>query len=107
MTDDAAGFLRDGPSRARRTVELGHSSDRPSSINLAEISVSNTESPFAASLNRLCNKIDPNSNFVISYIAAVDTDCELNDFAKNLSAFRGTPSQAQSKQQLAAQVAPD
>ena len=37
----------------RRTVDLGHSSDGPSSIDLAEIRVTTTESRFAARLNRL------------------------------------------------------
>src|ERR1700722_17835856 len=37
----------------RRTVDLGHSSDGPSSIDLAENRVNTTESRFAASLNRL------------------------------------------------------
>src|SRR4029077_20760562 len=37
----------------RRTVDLGHSSDGPSWIDLAEIRVTTTESRFAACLNRL------------------------------------------------------
>src|ERR1700687_6116437 len=41
----------------RRTVDLGHSSDGPSWIDLAEIRVNITESRFAASLNDFCTKI--------------------------------------------------
>src|ERR1700727_2912929 len=37
----------------RRTVDLGHSSDGPSWIDLAAIRVNTTESRFEASLNRL------------------------------------------------------
>src|ERR1700692_3153964 len=37
----------------RRTVDLGHSSDGPSWIDLAENRVTTTESRFAAGLNRL------------------------------------------------------
>src|SRR5450631_3122971 len=39
------------PDETRRTADLGHSSDGPSWIDLAEIRVSTTESRFAASLN--------------------------------------------------------
>src|SRR5829696_7727436 len=45
-----------GPRRqdeTRRTVDLGHSSDGPSWIDLAEIRVNATESRFAACFNRL------------------------------------------------------
>jgi hypothetical protein len=48
--------LRSSPppaTNARRTVDLGHSSDGPSWIDLAEIRVTTTESRFAACLNRL------------------------------------------------------
>ena len=51
----APGDLR-GPHRqgeTRRTVDLGHSSDGPSWIDLAEIRVNVTESRFVACLNRL------------------------------------------------------
>src|SRR5207237_2228893 len=37
----------------RRTVDLGHSSNGPSWVDLAAIRVNKTESRFAASLNRL------------------------------------------------------
>src|SRR3954469_20999413 len=43
----------------RRTVDLGHSSDGPSWIDLAEIRVNTTESRFAACLNRLLQQNQP------------------------------------------------
>jgi len=43
----------------RRTVALGHSSDGPSWIDLAEIRVTVTESWFAACLNRLLQQNRP------------------------------------------------
>src|SRR5450631_793699 len=54
----------------RRTVDLGHSSDGPSWIDLAEIRINTTESRFAASLNRLlhdryCNIEPPVSPYAI------------------------------------------
>ena len=46
----------------RRTVDLGHSSDGPSWIDLAEIRVNTTESRFAAGLNRLLQQNLPISD---------------------------------------------
>src|SRR6476619_1782735 len=43
----------------RRTVDLGHSSDGPSWIDLAAIRVNTTESRFVASLNRLLQQNRP------------------------------------------------
>jgi hypothetical protein len=43
----------------RRTVDLGHSSDGPSWIDLTEIRVYTTESRFAAGLNRLLQRYPP------------------------------------------------
>jgi hypothetical protein len=50
-------ILRRKSPRRPMLGSIGHSSDGPSWIDLAEIRLSNTESPFAAYLNRLCNKI--------------------------------------------------
>src|SRR6478735_11482243 len=60
----AQGDLR-GPHRqdeTRRTVDLGHSSDGPSWIDLAENRVTTTESRFAACLNRLLQQNLPISD---------------------------------------------
>src|SRR6185369_18054176 len=46
----------------RRTVDLGHSSDGPSWIDLAEIRVNTTESRFAACLNRLLQHNPPRAD---------------------------------------------
>jgi len=48
----------------RRTVDLGHSSDGPSWIDLAEIRVTTTESRFAACLNRLLQQNLPGSDML-------------------------------------------
>src|SRR6516225_4268571 len=51
-----------GPHRqdeTRKTVDLGHSSDGPSSIDPAAIRINTTESSFAACLNRLLQQNRP------------------------------------------------
>src|SRR4051812_9639064 len=45
--------------KTRRTVDLGHSSDGPSWIDLAEIRVNTTESRFVTCLNRLLQQNRP------------------------------------------------
>src|SRR5262249_55841953 len=55
-----------GPHRqdeTRRTVDLGHSSNGPSWIDLAENRVNTTESSFEASLNRLLQQNPPLADF--------------------------------------------
>jgi hypothetical protein len=47
--DDLRGSRR--PDKTRRTVDLGHSSDGPSWIDLAEIRVNTTELRFTAGLD--------------------------------------------------------
>src|SRR5205823_14337134 len=56
----------------RRTADLGHSSDGPSWIDLAEIRVSTTESRFAACLNRLSQQ---NRHFTDLAGSADDVRC--------------------------------
>src|ERR1700730_9699222 len=59
-----------GPRRrdeTRRTVDLGHSSDGPSWIDLAAIRVNTTESSFAASLNRLLQQNLPDADLCRVY----------------------------------------
>src|SRR6516225_5093100 len=54
-----------GPHRqdeTRKTVDLGHSSDGPSSIDPAAIRVNTTESSFAACLNRLLQQNRPKAD---------------------------------------------
>src|SRR6185312_10064286 len=62
----APGDLRE-PRRqdeTRRTVDLGHSSDGPSWIDLAEIRVNVTESRFVAGLNRLLQQYLPTGDII-------------------------------------------
>jgi hypothetical protein len=88
----APGDLRE-PRRqdeTRRTVDLGHSSDGPSWIDLAEIRVSNTESPFKDFLNRLLQQNLPKvrqkvlRHLAIAAARAGSTKVELLDSASEL-----------------------
>src|SRR4029450_6273869 len=59
----------------RRTVDLGHSSDGPSWIDLAEIRVNTTESRFAACLNRLLQQYRHIADIPPTREGAVMTTC--------------------------------
>ena len=55
----------------RRTVNLGHSSDGPSWIDLAAIRVNKTESRFGTSLNRLLQQNLPQADIVKKAFASL------------------------------------
>ncbi|MGA7995560.1 MAG: hypothetical protein WCA28_11685, partial [Bradyrhizobium sp.] len=58
--------------KTRRTVDLGHSSDGPSWIDLSENRVNTTESRFAACLNRLLQQNLPKGDlmYLLQYVCS-------------------------------------
>ncbi len=71
----------------RTTFDLGHSSDGPSSIDLAEIRVSTTESRFADHLNRLLQQKNTGN---IAYLAPW-TEYRVPNVATRYEVYVGLP----------------